>query len=252
MSFSVNNGASASTFHNNLNNQKLNTSLENFASGSKLNKAADDAASLLIANGLSTQVLEAGQRIMNANDSIGMIQIAEGTVSGISENMDRIRELTLKASNATMNDASRDAIQKEINGLLKSSSQMASSSSYNGISLLDGSSNSLADASDSIDISIDVTTPEGLENALKTIDESRNALGGICSDFGSSQNQLLSEINTASILQVNTASAESNLRDVDFAQESINFNQANLQSKIGSFTQAQSNTVAENVTRLFQ
>lgn len=253
MSFSVNSDASmmTSNFFNDLNNQKLDNTLKHLAMGSKLNSAADDAASLAIANNFSAQVREAGQSIMNANDSIGMIQIADGAVSGMSDNMDKIRELTLKASSAAMNDANRNSIQNEINGLMKSNFQMASSASYNGISLLDGSSGSLANTASITGAEIDVTSADGLEKALESIDTARNALGGIRSEFGSSQNQLLAEIRNTSVFQINAASAESNLRDVDFAQESANFNQQNLQSKVGSFAQAQSNTVAENVTRLF-
>jgi len=253
MSFSVNNNSNAMTsnFFNDLNNQKLDNTLKHLATGSKLNSAADDAASLAIANNFSAQVREAGQSIMNANDSIGMIQIAEGAVSGMSDNMDNIREVTLKASSATMNDANRVSIQNEINGLMKSTTQMASSASYNGISLLDGSNGSLANTASVTDAEIDVTVEGGLEKALESIDTARNSLGGIRSELGSSQNQLLAEIRNTSVFEVNAAAAESNLRDVDFAQESANFSQQNLQLKVGSFVQAQSNAVAENVTRLF-
>lgn len=251
MSFSVGNG-SATNFFANLNNQRLDNSLKQLASGSKLNSAADDAASLAIANNFGAQVREAGQSIMNANDSIGMIQIAEGAVSGINDNMDTIRDLTLRASSPAMNSANRASIQNEINDLMKSSTQMANTSSYNGISLLDGSDGSLANVSSILNTEIDVSAEGGLEAALESIDTVRNSLGTIRSDFGSSQNQLLSEIRNTSVFQVNAASAESNLRDVDFAQESANFSQANLMSQVGSFAQSQSNAVAENVTRLFQ
>lgn len=252
MGFSINDSANTTNFYANLNNQKLDNTLDRLASGSKLNKAADDAAAMAIANNFSAQVREAGQSIMNANDSIGMIQIADGAASGISDNLDQIRDLTLRASSATMNSANREAIQKEINGLMKSSSDIASSASYNGMSLLNGSSDSLADVSSIVGSQVDVTSEGGLAKALESIDASRNSLGGIRSEFGSSQNQLLAEIRNTSVFQVNAASAESNLRDVDFAQESANFSQQNLMSQVGSFAQAQSNAVSENVTRLFQ
>jgi len=253
MNFSLNNNTNAltSNFFNDLNTQKLDNTLKQLSTGSKLNSAADDAASLAIANNFSAQVREAGQSIMNANDSVGMIQIADGAVSGMSDNMDKIRELTLKASSAAMNDANRNSIQNEINGLMKSNSQIASSAEYNGISLLDGSSGSLANTSSVTGAEIDVTSEGGLEKALESVDTARNALGGMRSEFGSSQNQLLAEIRNTSVFQINAASAESNLRDVDFAQESANFSQQNLQVRAGSFSQAQSNIVAENLTRLF-
>jgi flagellin len=252
MAFSVNNNPNTAGLFANLNNKKLDATLAHLATGSKLNNAADDAAAMAIANNFGSQVREAGQSIMNANDSIGMIQIADSSVAGISENMDKIRELALQASNATMNDASRLSIQKEIDGLMKSNAQIASSSSYNGISLLDGSEGSLANASAAVSGTIDVTSGSNLEETLKTIDNARDSLGAMRSNFGASQNQLLSDIRNTSVSQINAASAESNLRDIDFAQESANFNQQNLMSKMGSYVQAQQNVVAQNVTRLFQ
>ena len=252
MAFSINNNSNVAGLFANINNQKLDSTLARLATGSKLNSAADDASAMAIANNFSAQVREAGQSIMNANDSIGMIQIAEGSVASMSDNMDKIRELTLQASNATMNDANKQAIQKEIDGLMKSNNQIASSSSYNGISLLDGSEGSLANVGSVLSSQIDVTSEDSLAKSLETIDNARNSLGEIRSNFGASQNQLLSEIANTSISQINAASAESNLRDVDFAQESANFNRQNLQSQVGSYVQAQSNVVAQNVTRLFQ
>ena len=251
MSFSVNNTA-ATNFFTNLNNQKLDNSLKQLSSGSKFNSSADDAASLAIANNFGAQVREAGQSIMNANDSIGMIQVAESAVSGINENMDSIRDLTLRASSPAMNSANRESIQNEINGLMKSSSQMADSANYNGKSLLNGSSESLANVSGILDMQVDVTTGASLEESLKSIDTARDSLGSVRSEFGSSQNQLLAEIRNTSVFQVNAASAESNLRDIDFAQESANFSQVNLMSQAGSFAQAQSNAVSENARRLFE
>ncbi len=270
MSFSVNTNINAMTANMNLNrsDQAVNSSLGSLSSGLKLNSASDDASSLSIADQLSAQVSGMGQAMMNANDSVGMIQIADGGMSSISENMDRIRVLTLQASNGTMNDASREAIQKEIDGLLKSSDQIANSTSYNGIDLLNGTTlttQSGANAGDTQTLeigdatmtsllggSIDVTTEEGLASALETIDKAMDGIHDIRSSLGSSENQLVSTINSLSVTQINTASAESQLRDVDFAAESANFSKENMMSQIGSYVQAQSNAVESNVARLFQ
>ncbi len=276
MSFSINTNISAmqANLHLNLSNQRLNNSIDMLSSGSKLGNAANDASGLTIANQLSAQVSGLGQAIMNSNDSIGMIQIADGAMSGISDNMDRIRELTLKASSGIMNDANRAAIQQEIDGLLESSDQIVNSTSYNGIKLLNGTGGGLGDGTfvtqsgansgdtQSMKIgdasvlsllgSIDVTSADGLDAALESIDRARGSIDNIRSELGASQNQLMSNIRNISVTQVNVASAESQISDVDFAQESANFSQANIMSQIGSFTQAQANTTAANVTRLFQ
>lgn len=275
MSFSISTNISAMTanLHSNISNQSRNTSLGNLSSGSNMTNAAYDASGLGIANQLSAQVSGLGQAIQNSNESIGMIQIADGAMSGIQDNMDRIRILTLQASNGTMNADDRAIIQKEIDGLLESSDDIAKQTSYNGTSLLDGTGGSAGDGTfttqsgadsgdkQSVTIgdaqvaslvgSIDVTTTAGLATALTDIDSAMTGISDIRSELGASQNALMSNIRNTSVSQLNAASSESQMRDVDFAQESANFSQANLMSQIGSFTQAQANVSASNVTRLF-
>ncbi|MDQ7045436.1 MAG: flagellin [Sulfurimonas sp.] len=275
MAFSINTNISAMTanLYSNISNQGMNNSLSRLSSGSSITSAAYDASGLGIANQLSAQVSGLGQAIQNSNESIGMIQIADGAMSGIQENMDRIRILTLQASNGTMNADNRAIIQKEIDGLLESSDDIASQTSYNGIKLLDGTGGSNgngtfttqsgADAGDTQSVSIgdaqvaslvgsiDVTTSAGLASALEDIDNAMTGISDIRSELGASQNQLMSNIRNISVTQVNVASAESQIRDVDFAAESANFSQQNIRSQIGSFAQAQANASASNVTRLF-
>ncbi len=253
MGFSINTNINAMTsnLNSSSNDKALGDSLNLLSSGSKLGSAANDGASLSIADHLSAKVSEMGQTIMNANDSIGMIHIADGAMSGINDNMDKIRELTLKASNGSMNDDNRLAIQKEIDSLMESSTQIVKSATYNGINLLDGSEGSLVDASSIVSTSIDVTTEDGLSSALDNIDSAKGDINSIRIDLGASENKLASEIRNTSVSQINAASAESQLRDVDFAAESANFSQQNLKAQIGVFTQAQSNAIASNAMRLF-
>lgn len=273
MSFSINTNAMTANLYSNLNNQGINNSLNNLASGSKLNSAAFDASGLGIANQLSAQVSGLGQAIQNSNESIGMIQIADGAMAGIQDNMDRIRVLTLQASNGTMSADDREIIQKEIDGLLESVDDIASQTSYNGIKLLDGTGGSSGDGTfvtqsgaDSGDTqsmtianartsslvgSIDVTSSSGLESALETIDSAMTSINEMRAELGASQNQLMSNIKNISVTQVNVASAESQIRDVDFAAESASFSQQNIMSQAGVFAQTQANAQASSVSRLF-
>jgi flagellin len=256
MSFQINNnvGAMNANLNLSLNNRGLDKSLIALSAATKLNKAADDAASLSIANGFASQVSQMGQEIMNMNESVGMLQIADGAMQGISDNTDKIRTLTLQASNASLNADNRTSIQNEINGLMKSSNQIASSTSYNGNHLLDGSraGDTSADARVSTLFSspIDVTTQEGAAASLDVIDAGMTNIGAIRSSFGATQNQFESAIRNTSVGRVNAASSESQLRDVDFAAESANFSKLNLLSKTGSFAQSQSNIAAANAMRL--
>jgi flagellin len=275
MSFSINTNVSSLTANLNsgVANSAVNKSLGMLSSGSQLGSASYDAAGLGIANRLSAQVSGLGQAIMNSNESMGMMQIADGAMQGINDIMQRVRTLTLQASNDTMGVDDRATIQKEIDALSKSADDIAKQTSYNGIKLLDGTGGSFGNGtfvtqsganggeSQSIQIgnattasllgTIDITTASGRVSALDSVDNALKNIGDIRSNLGASQNQLIANINNISVAQINSAAAESNMRDIDFAQESANFSRANILSQIGSFTQAQSNASAANITRLF-
>jgi len=277
MAFSINTNISAmnANLHSNANNSTLNKSLGSLASGSTLNSAAYDASGLGIANQLSAQVSGLGQAIMNSNESIGMLQVADGALQEYGNILDDVRVLTLQASNGTLNADDRAIIQKQIDGLLESADDIATTTQFNGIKLLDGSGGAAgnglftthtgADSGETIssqisDVrtasllsgTIDVTTAGGAESALNTLDDAAKSLTSVRSDIGASQNQLMSNIRNTSVTQVNVASAESQIRDIDFAAQSANFSQANLAAQIGSFVQAQSNASQSNYLSLLQ
>lgn len=276
MGFSINTniGAMSTNLHSNSANQGVNSSLKNLSSGSNFSSAAYDASGLSIANQLSAQVSGLGQAIQNSNESIGMIQIADGALSGINDNFQRIRTLTLQASNGTMSSDDKAIIQKEIDALLESSNDIAKSTSYNGIKLLDGTGGGNGDGSfktqsgansgDTLSFSIadartaslvgaiDVTSAGGATAALDSIDAAMSSVNDMRAELGAAQNQHMSNISNISVSQINAASAESQMRDVDFALESANFSKQNIMSQIGSFAQAQANSVAGNALNLLR
>lgn len=273
MSLSINNANSMQTNnYNNINKVNQDKSLDALSSGTKLNKSSTDAASLAISDDMLALLASAGQGIQNANDSIGLIQVADSGLSGIEDNMQQIEQLTIRASNDTMNEGDRANIQKEIDGLLKSSDDIAKRTSYNGMNLLDGTGGSSGDgtfstqtgvnAGESISItigdaqtatlvgSIDVTSSEGRASAFDSLSSASQSLSSMRSELGAGQNQLMSSIRNSSVSQINTASAASQLADVDFAKESANFSKENLMSQVGSFAQSQSNASASRVSSL--
>lgn len=270
MSFKIN--TNVSSLYTNLslqNGQKaLDRTLAMLASGNALANAANDAAGLAIADGLSAQAAGYGQAMMNINEGAGLIQTADGAVQGLNDNLSRIRTLTLQASNDTMNSSSRAAIQKEIDGLLESMDSIVQGTSFNGKNLLDGSASLTfhtgADSGETqtLDIpdmssasllgSIDITTAAGRSTALDSIDGAMEQISSTQATIGASQNKLESTFNSISQTQINVASAESQLRDVDFAKESMNFSQQNIMTQAGSFAQSQANISLSSVMRLLQ
>ncbi len=276
MSFGINTNVSSLTasYNSSSTSSAMDRSLAALSNGSALNSSSFNAAGLAIANEMSAQVQGMGQGIMNSNDSIGMIQIADGAMSGINDNLERIKTLTLQASNGTMNDTNRAIIQNEIDSLLESNDDIAKSTSYNGIKLLDGTGGSSGDGTfttqsggdvgntisfnigdvttASLIGSVDVTTQAGRDAALDDVDVAMSTLSGFQADLGAAQNAHMSNIRNTSSGQVNIAAAESQIRDIDFALESINFSQQNIMSQIGSFAQSQANASQANVLNLFK
>lgn len=120
----------------------LATALQRLSSGLRINSAKDDAAGMAISSRMSAQIsgLTVAQR--NANDGISLAQTAEGSLSSVSDSLQRMRELAVQSSNATNSASDRAALQKEVNELVKQINTVSSQASFNGVKLLDGSFNS--------------------------------------------------------------------------------------------------------------
>ncbi|WP_035170962.1 flagellin, partial [Campylobacter fetus] len=97
-----------------------------------------------------------------------------------------------------------------------------------------------------------VSTYAGAQAMMSIAEAARKTLDSIRSDLGSVQNQLVSTINNISVTQVNVKSAESQIRDVDFAEESANFSKYNILAQSGSYAMSQANAVQQNVLKLLQ
>jgi len=144
MGFRINTNVAAMNAHMHSvnNNVGLDKSLSALSSGHRINKAADDAAGLSIANKLSAQAEGLGQAIKNANDGIGLIQTADGALEEYGNILKRVRTLATQAANDTQSTESRAAISDEISSLMSEASDIASTTSFNGMKILDGSQNS--------------------------------------------------------------------------------------------------------------
>ena len=279
MGFRINTNIGAMNAHRNaaMNNIGLDKSLTSLSSGLRINKAADDSAGLAIANKLSAQSQGLGQAIKNANDGIGLIQTADGALEEYGNILQRIRTLAVQSANDTQDTTSRSYIQKEVTALLAEASDIATTTKFNGVSLLNASGGTAgtftfhvgAYATDTQDVAIgDMTTSTvvgtglasdtsvssraGAAATITTMDAAIETLNGKRADLGAAQNKLESTVRNISVTQVNIAAAESNIRDVDFAAESANFAKKNILAQSGSYAMSQANAVQQNVLRLLQ
>ena len=117
----------------------LATSLQRLSSGLRINSAKDDAAGMVISERFSTQIRGLNQAIRNANDGISLSQTAEGALSEVNNNLQRIRELAVQSSNASNSASDRAALQSEVNQRLAEISRVGGQTEFNGLKLLDGS-----------------------------------------------------------------------------------------------------------------
>jgi len=117
----------------------LSTSLQRLSSGMRINSAKDDAAGLAISERFTAQIKGLNQAVRNSNDGISLAQTAEGALGEVTNNLQRIRELSVQSANATNSASDRVAMQAEVTQLLNEVDRVASQTNFNGVKLLDGS-----------------------------------------------------------------------------------------------------------------
>jgi flagellin len=246
----------------------LSSSLQKISSGRRINKAADDASGMTIANSLESQERSYGQAIRNANDAVSIVQVADGAMNEASNILMNIRTKAIQAAQDGQSLESRQAIQADIDRSLESLDQIAKTTSFNGQKLLSGNFSNKSfqvggSPNETIDISIgsvetsklggtgadqgladiDVTSQEGAQNAIAVADSALQAINQERSNLGSTQNQLASNIENLSATRVNIASAESAIADVDIAEESMTLSKMKLLFKARAFASAQANKI---------
>ncbi|MGJ0353044.1 flagellin [Aliarcobacter cryaerophilus] len=262
-------------------NNSIKNSLEKLSTGLKINKASDDASGLAIADKLRTQVTSINQGVSNGNSAIALLQIADKSMAEQSKILDTVKSKLIQANTDTTSDDGRESIRKDITKLLTQLDNIAVQTNYNGTNLLQAGRTDTAaktalsfqvgeNSGDLISTStvrsntsgyaldpLKGLTSGGLtKTAASTnqalVDTAITTLNGYRGDIGSTQNQVESAVRNLMTQSTNIKNAESVLRDVDYAEESANFNKLNIISQAGSYAISQSNAVSQNVLRLLQ
>src|SRR5574344_1684880 len=262
-------------------NRSISSSLEKLSTGLKINKASDDASGLAIADKLRTQVTSLNQGISNGNSAIALLQIADKSMAEQSKILDTVKSKLIQANTATTSSDGRESIRKDITKLLEQLDNIAQQTNYNSTYLLQANATTNTSSialnfqvgEKSTDIismgavqanttglaltSINALGANGLTSALAaseqaTVDTAITTLNGYRGDIGSTQNQVESAVRNLMTQATNIKNAESVIRDVDYAEESANFNKLNIISQAGSYAISQSNAVSQNVLRLLQ
>ncbi|TDN59437.1 flagellin [Scandinavium goeteborgense] len=167
---------------NNLNKSQtsLGTAIERLSSGMRINSAKDDAAGLAISNRFTSSIRGLTQAGRNANDGISLAQTTEGALEEVTENLQRIRELTVQAKNGTNSSDDRASIQKEITARLDEIKRISETTNFNGVNVLDGSK-------DKLSIQIGDKDGQTIDIDLKKLDIEALGLDDFSAEFGKIQ-----------------------------------------------------------------
>ena len=249
---------------------RLNKSLERLSSGLRINRAADDAAGLAIAEGLGARVrgLRVAQR--NAQDGISLVQTAEGALSETTNILQRMRELAVQAASGTLGVANRSAIQGEVDELLKQIDDIANDTEFNGVVLMTQATTITIQAgadlgqtlavtisgADSADLAINtgfaVSAAANAATAIQQIDSALATVNANRGTLGAQQNRLEFTINTLAIQEENSAASESAIRDANLALETIEFTRNQILIAAGTSILAQANMVPQTALQLLR
>jgi flagellin len=279
MGLRINNNTEATNAYRNLNNTQssLSKSLERLSSGLRINRAADDAAGLSISENLKSQVNGFKVATSNAQDGISLIQTAEGALNETTNLLQRVRDLTVQASNTGANDqAARDAIGREVTQSLNEIDRIASATVYGSKSLLDGSSsagftfhvgfdggsynaiNVTVGKMSSASLGLVTATVVGAITGgtasaqLTNIDAALKSVTKTRSDLGSYQNRLESTISNLGVAVENLSASQSRIRDTDMAAEMTNFSKQQILQQAGTAMLAQANQLPNGVLSLLR
>ena len=275
MAIVVNTNVSALMAQRNLNSatNSLSASIERMSSGYKINRAADDAAGLAIATNMNTKIRGSEVAQSNIQQGINVLQTAEGYLSGITDNINRIRDLAAQAANGINSSDSKAAIIKEVNARVAEINKQASSAEFNGVKLLDGSANGLADkgmrlqvGADSaaatnaitVDKSVFANASAGAIGLSTAIDaafatatsaalfmaECDSALKDITTrraDIGAYQNRLTANYDALTVSIENLSASKSTIMDVDVAKEASKLTKSQILQQASTQLLAQAN-----------
>jgi flagellin len=280
MAFVVNNNLSSVNALNQLNrtNSSLSGTMSRISSGLRINKAADDAAGLAVAENLDTQARSLVQAKRNAHDGVSLIQVAEGASNEVAEILKRMKELAIQSSSETLESTERTYVQAEFTELQSEVSRIAMVTEFNGIGLTRGTAvhssvtgvNSVSvqvgafnTADDRITISLgDLgTTALSLESvslnsvasaraALTNFEDALSSVNSYRSDYGAKQNRLEAAIRGTETYAENLKAAESQIRDADFAHEAADMARNQIMQQAGTAILAQANQLNQGVLRL--
>lgn len=285
-SFINTNMASLNTQRNlNTSQSALSTSIQRLSSGMRVNSAKDDAAGIAIASGMDSTIRGQTVAMRNANDAISFSQTAEGALSNITDNLQRMRELAVQSANGGNGDNDRELLNTEFSQLKDEITRIKTNTKFNGIDVLSAGTHTFqigagTTAADKIDVTIDASTnldsvistdptqalsiqntatgtdtSNGQSNATSAIDAIDAALKEVNTakiKHGANQNRFTAVISNLQVSSENQTAARSRIMDTDYAAETATMARGQILQQAGMAMLAQANQLPNGVMALLR
>jgi len=261
----------------NMSNTSLASSLQKLSSGLRVNSAKDDAAGLAVAEGLTSQIRGNNQGVRNAYDGISVAQTAEGALGQVGNNLQRIREIAVQASNGSISNDNRSQLQKEVDQLTQEVSRIITTTNFNGTGLLSGGSSltfqvgasgtannqvvttgvemsSIKGFSSDLTATgtVSVTTSAAASAAISALDTAISTVTNTRATFGAIQNRFEAVIANMQNFTENLSASKSRIMDTDFAAETAQLTRNQILQQAGTSILGQANQVPQAALSLLR
>jgi len=258
-------------------NTAKSNSLAKLSSGSRINKAGDDAAGLAISEKMKSQIGGLTQAKRNAQDGISLVQTAEGALNESHSILERMRDLAVQGGNGTLTTDDRNSINKELNALHAELTRISQTTEFNTKQVFSQKNGAAvaftfqigANSGQTLSVSVSAMDGETLlasaigdfkldaagKNAgtmISNIDKAIAKVSDQRATLGAVQNRLEHTINNLTATNENLSDANSRIRDVDMAEEMMTFTKSNILSQAATSMLAQANAMPNSVLNLLQ
>jgi flagellin len=251
----------------------LNNSIARLSSGLRVNSAKDDAAGLAIAERMNAQIRGFEVAARNANDGISLLQVADGAMGKISDNLQRMRELSVQAKNGSLNATDRTNLNREYTELANEVDRVTQGTTFNGNAVFSAANKSMAfqvgtgtataggndlttvltNGAASIQANLGgVDTVANATTAITNIDAALDAITGIRAVVGAGQSRMEQVVAFADLSGTNLSAARGRIMDADFAKETASMTRAQILQQAGTAMLAQANQLPNNVLSLLK
>lgn len=241
------------------------TSAERLSAGLRVNNAKDDAAGLAIAERMNSLVRGMNVAMRNAYDGVSMSQAAEDGLTQVADTLQRMRELAVQSANGTNSEADRETLNAEFSALNSEISRIASTTTFNGESVLNSEDRSIGfqvgstvDTGNTVSmdlvsiepLSANISSPEASQAAIAQIDAMIAEIASSRASFAATQSQLESTITNLQVEFENQSAAHGRIVDADYAQETADYAHTQILQQAGTAMSVQANASTQRVINL--